>query len=74
MSNGKESLHACVVEMDPSMVQFFEPNTSRSDAYRFNDVTFELLPEDFACISLFCSGFSFYEHFNRQFTPVVFYI
>ena len=25
-------------------------------------------------ISLFCSGFSFYEHFTRQFTVAVFYI
>ena len=29
------------------MVQFFELNTSRSDAYRLNDVKFEVLPEDF---------------------------
>ena len=29
------------------MVQFFEPNTSRSDAYRLNDVKFDVLPEDF---------------------------
>ena len=28
------------------MVQFFEPN-SRSNAYRLNDVKFEVLPEDF---------------------------
>ena len=29
------------------MVQFFEPNTSRCDAYRLNDVMFDVLPEDF---------------------------
>ena len=37
ISNGKDSLYAYVVETDPFMVQFFEPNTSRSDAYRLND-------------------------------------
>ena len=46
ISNGKGSLYAYVVETDPFMVQFFEPN-SRSDAYRLNDVKFEVLPEDF---------------------------
>ena len=46
ISNSKDSLYAYVVETDPFMVQFFEPN-SRSDAYRLNDVNFELLPEDF---------------------------
>ena len=29
------------------MVQFFEPNTRRSDAYHLNDVKFEIFPEDF---------------------------
>ena len=29
------------------MVQFFKPNTSRSDAYQLNDVMFGVLPEDF---------------------------
>ena len=29
------------------MVQFFELNTGKSDAYRLNDVNFEVLPEDF---------------------------
>ena len=29
------------------MVQFLEPNTSRSDAYRLNEVKFVVLPEDF---------------------------
>ena len=29
------------------MVQFFEFNTSKSDAYRLNDENFEVLPEDF---------------------------
>ena len=29
------------------MVQFFEQDTSRSDAYRLNDGKFEVLPEDF---------------------------
>ena len=46
ISNGRDSLYACVVETDPFMVQFFEPN-SRSDAFRLNDVKFEVLPEDF---------------------------
>ena len=40
-------LYAYVVETDPFMVQFFEPNISRSDAYRLSDVKFEVLPEDF---------------------------
>ena len=47
ISNGKDSLCTCAVETDPFMVQFFELNTSRSDAYRLNDVKFEVLPEDF---------------------------
>ena len=47
ISNGKDSLYGHVVETDPFMVQFFEPNTSRSDAYRLNDVKFEGLSEDF---------------------------
>ena len=47
ISNGKDSLYARVVETDPFMVQFFEPNTIRSDAYGLNDVKFEVLPEDF---------------------------
>ena len=47
ISTGKDSLHAYVVETDPFIVQFFEPNTSRSDAYWLNDVRFEVLPEDF---------------------------
>ena len=38
ISNGKDSLYTYVVEMDPFMVQFFEPNTSRSDAYTLNKV------------------------------------
>ena len=29
------------------MRQFFETNTSRSDAYWLNNVKFEVLPEDF---------------------------
>ena len=29
------------------MVQLFEPNTSRSDAYQLNDIKFEVLSEDF---------------------------
>ena len=41
ISNSKDSLYAYVVETDPFMVQFFEPNTSRNDAYRLNDVKFE---------------------------------
>ena len=47
ISNGKDSLYTYVIETDPFMVQFLEPNTSRSDAYRLNDVRFEVLPEDF---------------------------
>ena len=34
ISNGKDSLYAYVAEPDSFMVQFFEPNTSRSDTYR----------------------------------------
>ena len=37
INNGKHSLYAYVVETDAFMVQFFEPNTSRSEAYRLND-------------------------------------
>ena len=40
-------MYVFVVEMDPFMVQFFELNTSKSDAYRLNDENFEVLPEDF---------------------------
>ena len=40
-------MYAYVVETDSLMVQFFEPNTSRSDVYRLNDVNFEVRPEDF---------------------------
>ena len=40
-------MYVYVVEMDPFMVQFFELNTSKSDAYRLNDENFEVLPEDF---------------------------
>ena len=29
------------------MVQFFELNTGKSDAYRLNDANFEVLSEDF---------------------------
>ena len=43
VSNGKDSLYAYVVGADPFMVQFFEQNTSRSDAYRLNDVKFEVV-------------------------------
>ena len=37
-SNGKGSLYGYVVETDPFMVQIFELDTSRSDAYRLNYV------------------------------------
>ena len=47
ISNGKDSLYAYVVETDPFMVQFFEPNTSRSDNCPLIDVKFEVLSEDF---------------------------
>ena len=40
------SLYALVIEKDPFMVQFFEP-TVRSDVYWQNDLTFEVLSEDF---------------------------
>ena len=30
------------------MVQFLEPTTNTSDAYRLNDIRFEVLPNDFA--------------------------
>ena len=46
ISNGKDLIYAQVVEKDPFMVQFFEPN-SISDAYRLNDLKFEVLQEDF---------------------------
>ena len=46
ISNGKDPLYTYVVETDPFMVQFFEQKTNRSDAYRLNDVKFEVLPED----------------------------
>ena len=41
ISNGKDSIYAQVVEKDPFMVQFFEPN-SIGDAYRLNDLKFSL--------------------------------
>ena len=47
ISNGKDSLYTYVVETGPFMMQFFELNTSKSDAYRLNDVNFEVFPEDF---------------------------
>ena len=40
-------MYAYVVEANPFMVQFSEPNTGRSDAYRLNDVKFEVFPEYF---------------------------
>ena len=46
ISNGKDSIYAQVVEKDPFMVQFFEPN-SIGDAYRLNDLKFEVLHEDY---------------------------
>ena len=47
VSNGKDSLYTYVVEKGRFMMQFFELNTSKSDAYRLNDVNFEVFPEDF---------------------------
>ena len=44
--NGKDSIYAQVVEKDPFMMQFFEPN-STGDAYRLNNLKFEDLQEDF---------------------------
>ena len=46
ISNGKDSTYAQVVEKDPFMEQFFEPN-SIGDAYYLSDVKFEVLHEDF---------------------------
>ena len=46
IKNGKDSMYAQVVEKDPFIVQFFEPN-SIGDAYRLNDLKFEVLHEDF---------------------------
>ena len=46
ISNSKDSIYAQVVEKDPFMVQFFEPN-SIDDAYRLNDLKFEVLHKDF---------------------------
>ena len=46
ISNGKDSIYAQVVEKDPFMVQFFEPNAI-GDTYRLNDLKFEILHEDF---------------------------
>ena len=45
ISNGKDSIYAQVVEKDPFIVQFFEPN-STGDAYRLNDLKFEVLHKD----------------------------
>ena len=50
ISNDKDLIYAQVVEKDPLMVQFFEPN-SIGDAYRLNDLKFEVLHEDFVRIS-----------------------
>ena len=44
--NFKDSIYAQVIEKDPFMVQFFEPN-SIGDAYRLNDLKFEVLYQDF---------------------------
>ena len=46
ISNGKDSIYAQVVEKDPFMLQFFEPN-SIGDANRLNDLKFDVLHEDF---------------------------
>ena len=46
ISNGKDSIYAQVVEKDPFMGQFFEPNLI-GDAYRLNDLKFKVLHEDF---------------------------
>ena len=42
----KDQIYAQVVEKDPFMVQFFEPN-SIGEAYRLNDLKFEVLHEGF---------------------------
>ena len=46
IKNGKDSIYAQVLEKDPFIVQFFKPN-SIGDAYRLNDLKFEVLHEDF---------------------------
>ena len=46
ISNGKDLIYAQVVEKDSFMVQFFEPN-SIGNAYRLNDLKFEVLHKDF---------------------------
>ena len=46
ISNGRDSLYGIVIQTDPFMVQYFEPN-SRGDAYKLNDIKFEVFSEDF---------------------------
>ena len=46
ISNGRDSLYGIVIQTDPFMVQYFEP-TSRGDAYKLNDIKFEVFSEDF---------------------------
>ena len=41
-----DSLYGIVIQTDPFMVQYFEP-TSRGDAYKLNDIKFEVFSEDF---------------------------
>ena len=44
ISNSKGSIYAYFLEKDPFMVHFFEQNI-RCDAYRLNDLIFEVLLE-----------------------------
>ena len=46
ISNGRDSLYGIVIQTDPFMVQYFEP-TSRGNAYKLNDIKFEVFSEDF---------------------------
>ena len=46
ISNGRDSLYGIVIQTNPLMVQYFEP-TSRGDAYKLNDMKFEVFSADF---------------------------
>ena len=46
INNGKDSIYAQIVENDPFIVQFFEPN-SIGDAYRLSDLKFKVFQKDF---------------------------
>ena len=46
ISNGRDSLYGIVIQTNPLMVQYFEPTTT-GDAYKLNDMMFEVFSEDF---------------------------